>query len=65
MEFFDRKLKLTDEEVVLSSQKQRNTGTKSPVLPETVKMLNDLYRPFNKRLSVLLGDERWLYDIGT
>ena len=62
MAFFDRKLEATDVEVEKSAQKQRNTGTKSPVLPETLKLLDELYLPFNQRLAVLLNDNKWLYD---
>ena len=32
------------------------------MLPETLTLLQDFYRPYNKRLADLLGgDERWLW----
>jgi len=34
---------------------------KQPVLPSTIEILDLLYAPFNKRLSELLGDEKWLF----
>lgn len=60
MKFFGKTLQVTEEELK-TSKKQRNTGTKSTVLPETTKLLDKLYEPYNLRLAMLLNDDKWLY----
>ncbi len=32
-----------------------------PMLPETKKMLQEFYAPYNKRLAELLKDDRYLW----
>ena len=39
----------------------QNYETVGPMLPETIKILNEFYKPFVLRLSELLGDERFLW----
>ncbi|KAK7502524.1 hypothetical protein BaRGS_00006099 [Batillaria attramentaria] len=48
------------------SAKEANVGTMSqkfgPILPATKSLLDDFYRPFNRRLAQLLGDDRFLWE---
>ncbi|XP_067945280.1 carbohydrate sulfotransferase 15-like [Watersipora subatra] len=62
MKFFGHQFNETDSDIVLTSEKKMNSGHKTNVLPETIKLLNDLYRPYNIRLARLLGDNKWLYE---
>jgi len=39
-----------------------NKGRKNAVWPETIAMLDKLFMPYNKRLAVFLGDNKWLYN---
>ena len=40
----------------------RNKGTyHAEILPETRKMLDEFYAPFNERLARILGDTKWLW----
>ncbi|XP_067944508.1 carbohydrate sulfotransferase 15-like [Watersipora subatra] len=61
MAFFGKELRYTDGELS-SSKKRMNVGTERQVLPETIELLDNLYRPLNRRLAVLLNDDKWLYD---
>jgi len=45
-----------------TAHKERNAGTKSSVLSETINLLDDFYAPFNKRLAMLLNDRKWLFE---
>ena len=38
------------------------TSTYTKLWPETRKLLDDFYRPFNVKLAELLGDERFMFD---
>lgn len=45
--------------------KRRNAKSYAAMLPETRDMLQDFYRPWNERLSRMLGnDSRWLWGYG-
>ncbi|KAK7504794.1 hypothetical protein BaRGS_00003822 [Batillaria attramentaria] len=50
----------------IESAKRANVGTLSrkfgPILPATKSLLDDFYRPFNRRLAQLLGDDRFLWE---
>ncbi|KAK7504890.1 hypothetical protein BaRGS_00003918 [Batillaria attramentaria] len=50
----------------LVSAKRANVGTLSqtfgPILPATKSLLDDFYRPFNRRLAQLLGDEHFSWE---
>lgn len=61
MRFFGQQLVVSDE-IVDSAKKQRNTGNKSEVLPDTVKLLDDFYRPYNRKMARLMKDDKWLYE---
>ena len=39
----------------------RNYDTVGPMLPETIRVLNEFYKPFVLRLHQLLGDDRFLW----
>ena len=40
----------------------RNKGySTKPVWDKTRELLNDFYRPFNRELAKLLGDDKWLW----
>ena len=39
----------------------RNARHYSGQLPETRRILDEFYAPFNKRLAKILGDEKWLW----
>ena len=43
---------------------KRNVGRHDvgPMLPETKKILHEFFRPFIKRLAVLLGDSKFLWN---
>jgi N-acetylgalactosamine 4-sulfate 6-O-sulfotransferase len=45
--------------------KMKNAGNydrgRKTMLPKTRSLLNDFYRPFNRRLAEMLGDERFAY----
>ena len=47
---------------VETSKKQKNTGTKAAALPETLELINEIYRPYNRRLTEYIVDNKWLYD---
>ena len=51
-----RKNKTLLDETRVNWEKYRNS-----MLPETRKLLDDLYEPFNKLLADLLGDDRFLF----
>ncbi|XP_067931262.1 uncharacterized protein [Watersipora subatra] len=38
-----------------------NKGKKNPVWRSTLEMLDNFFAPYNRRLSELLGDEKWLF----
>ena len=45
-----------------TSMSKANVKKYNAMLPETRKLLQDFYRPFNQRLSSLMeADERWLW----
>ncbi|KAK7504791.1 hypothetical protein BaRGS_00003819, partial [Batillaria attramentaria] len=50
--------------VEIESAKEANVGRLfqefGPILPATKSLLDDFYRPFNRRLAQLLGDDRFL-----
>ncbi|KAK7504792.1 hypothetical protein BaRGS_00003820 [Batillaria attramentaria] len=50
----------------IESAKEANVGrlsqTFGPILPATKSLLDDFYRPFNRRLAQLLGDDRFLWE---
>ena len=39
-----------------------NKGKKNDVWPQTVKLLDDFFQPYNERLASLLGDKKWLFE---
>ena len=41
---------------------EKNAITVHHMQPETRKKLQDFYRPYNKLLGELLGEEMWTYD---
>lgn len=45
----------------MTTAKRANTQSDRypKMLPETKKMLEDFYEPYNKRLATLLKDDRW------
>lgn len=43
------------------SKKNVNVGNKNPVFDSTLELLDDFFKPYNERLAVLLGDEKWLF----
>ncbi|KAL6764338.1 P-loop containing nucleoside triphosphate hydrolase protein [Haematococcus lacustris] len=57
---------LSDSEAVrVVAAKRRNAKSYAAMLPETRDMLQDFYRPWNERLSRMLGnDSRWLWGYG-
>ena len=61
MAFFGHSIDVNDERVLERAKEQRNTGEKQDVYPETLKLLDEFYKPYNERLAVLLGDNKWLY----
>ena len=61
MSFFGHSIDVNDERVLERAKEQRNTGEKQDVYPETLKLLDEFYKPYNERLAVLLGDNKWLY----
>ena len=58
MRFFGKSLRMGDNEIE-TSKKHMNTGTKAAPLPETLELLNEIYRPYNRRLAELLVDNKW------
>ncbi|KAK7504790.1 hypothetical protein BaRGS_00003818, partial [Batillaria attramentaria] len=50
----------------IESAKEANVGrlsqTFGPILPATKSLLDDFYRPFNRRLAQLLGDDLFLWE---
>ena len=61
MHFFGKTLDITEKEIE-TSKKMMNVGAKARVLPETMELLNAVYKPFNERLANLLADDKWLYN---
>ena len=61
MAFFGHSIDVNDRKILETSKEQKNTGTKRDVFPETLKLLDEFYKPYNERLAVLLGDNKWLY----
>ena len=45
----------------VSTNVGQNYETVGPMLPETIEILNEFYKPFVLRLHQLLGDERFLW----
>ena len=61
MAFFGHSIDVNDKKILETSKKQRNAGKKQDVSPETLKLLDEFYKPYNERLAALLGDNKWLY----
>lgn len=53
------KEKINDKKVL--NQRKSEQTMRGPMLPETRKLLDDLYRPFNEKLADLLDDQRFLW----
>jgi len=43
------------------SKKKSNVGNKNSVFKSTLQLLDNFFKPYNKRLADLLGDEKWLF----
>ncbi|XP_067942547.1 carbohydrate sulfotransferase 15-like isoform X2 [Watersipora subatra] len=56
---------LPDQLVKLPAAEKKivNAGIKNPVLPSTQQLLDDFYEPYNRQLSQLLGDDKWLFSV--
>lgn len=61
MTFFNKDFAVSDGEIE-TSKKKLNAGTKDEVFPQTLQLLNALYRPYNERLAILLNDAKWIYN---
>ena len=58
MDFFELPFQETSGKLANHVQ---NTGKKNKVLPETIKMLDQFFQPYNERLASLFGDKKWLF----
>lgn len=53
---------LNGEDIAVLSSKKLNSGVKSkPVLPKTIKLLDDFFVPFNEELATVLEDNKWKF----
>lgn len=56
-----RDLNKTEMETVMKMPAKNVGGKREEMLPETRKLLEDFYAPFNKRLAEKLADKRYLW----
>nr|XP_054772879.1 carbohydrate sulfotransferase 15-like [Lytechinus pictus] len=63
IDFLDlRKLTVEEENTILQrSPRNQNKRQHEQTKPETLKLLNDFYRPYNVELGKLMGDEKYNY----
>jgi len=52
------KLNIGNKTLEEKSKKRANIGHKNPVFKSTLELLDDFFKPYNKRLAALLGDEK-------
>ena len=58
MNFFGLKFQSPPEDV---EAELKNVGKKNEVWPKTLKLLDDFFDPYNRRLASLLNDDKWLF----
>ncbi|XP_011682709.1 carbohydrate sulfotransferase 15 [Strongylocentrotus purpuratus] len=50
-----------EEEKILQEARKNKSINKRKLLPQTKKILDDFYRPYNKKMVLLMGDDKFLY----
>lgn len=58
---FTEQLSEKEEEKILQKARQNKSRSKRKLLPQTKKILDDFYRPYNKEMALLMGDDKFLY----
>ena len=63
MKFFDQKLIISAKTLVAARDHRIVSDIyQMDVLPETIRVLDNFYRPYNIRLAQLLQHDKWLFE---
>jgi len=55
------KIQVEEEILKRLDEAVENKGVKNTVWTSTLTHLDEFFRPYNRRLAQLLGDEKWLF----